>query len=147
MPGDPVFLDTNGWLALLNASDALHATADALWKSLGVQNRSILVTDWIVAETGNGMARTLGRQNFAASVNLLRSSPRVQMIFVTEDIFTRALALYANRQDKGWGLVDCASFASMQQYGVRDGFTSDRHFEQAGFRCLLPHDPAKATAT
>jgi predicted nucleic acid-binding protein len=35
MPGRVAFLDTNGWLALLNASDSLHAEADALWKDLG----------------------------------------------------------------------------------------------------------------
>jgi hypothetical protein len=35
MAANAVFLDTNGWIALLNASDTLHATADATWKSLG----------------------------------------------------------------------------------------------------------------
>jgi hypothetical protein len=28
MPGNAVFLDTNGWLALMNASDQLHQRAD-----------------------------------------------------------------------------------------------------------------------
>ena len=32
MAADLVFLDTNGWLALLNASDALHLRADSLWR-------------------------------------------------------------------------------------------------------------------
>jgi len=35
MPGNTVFLDTNGWLALLNASDQLHSQADAVWRDLG----------------------------------------------------------------------------------------------------------------
>ena len=30
MPGNAVFLDTNGWLALLNASDQLHQRADSV---------------------------------------------------------------------------------------------------------------------
>jgi predicted nucleic acid-binding protein len=35
-------------------------------------------------------------------------------------------------------MVDCANFVVMADLGIRDAFTSDRHFEQAGFRCLLP---------
>ena len=34
MPNRAVFLDTNGWLALLNASDTLHKPAVALWEEL-----------------------------------------------------------------------------------------------------------------
>jgi predicted nucleic acid-binding protein len=50
----------------------------------------------------------------------------------------RALQLYAERADKTWGLVDCASFVVMTEQGMTEAFTTDRHFEQAGFRCLLP---------
>ena len=50
----------------------------------------------------------------------------------------RALKLYAERADKAWGLVDCASFIVMSEQRISEAFTTDRHFEQAGFRCLLP---------
>jgi uncharacterized protein len=40
--------------------------------------------------------------------------------------------------DKTWGLVDCASFVVMSERGVMEAFTTDRHFDQAGFACLLP---------
>lgn len=66
MPGEPVFLDTNGWIALLNSSDALHAAAVAGWSSLLQQGCSFVVTDWVVAETGNGLARTPARNLFNA---------------------------------------------------------------------------------
>ena len=50
----------------------------------------------------------------------------------------RALLLYSDRPDKFWGLVDCASFIVMSDEGISEAFTTDRHFEQAGFECLLP---------
>jgi len=67
MPAEPIFLDTVGWIALLNAADVLHAVAD-----------------------------------------------------------------------KTWGLVDCVSFVVMRDEGISSAFTNDRHFQQGGFRCLLP---------
>lgn len=138
MPAKRVFLDTNGWIALLNLSDTLHSAAEVVWARFLELGYSVVLTDWIIAETGNGLARTSARNRFAAAVGLLRSSSRVQVVPVSEGLFQRALDLYASRADKSWGLVDCASFIVMQDEAVSEAFTNDRHFEQAGLRCLLP---------
>jgi predicted nucleic acid-binding protein len=133
-----IFLDTNGWIAILNASDSLHVEADAMWRKLVRDSNSFVLTDWVVAETGNGLARTAARRRFTAAVAMLRADSRTELCRVTDDVLRRALALYDARHDKTWGLVDCASFIVMQDQGIRDAFTNDRHFEQAGFNCLLP---------
>lgn len=138
MPAKLVFLDTNGWLALLNSADALHSVASAEWSRLLEQSYSVVLTEWVVAETGNGLARTSGRGRFAGAVDLIRSSPRARLIPMSERLFQRALDLYASRQDKTWGLVDCASFLVMEDEGIHEAFTNDGHFKQAGHRCLLP---------
>lgn len=138
MPGRVVFLDTNGWLALLNASDSLHITAGETWKDLGRAGYSVLLTDLVVAETGNGLARTPARRTLRAAVEAIRNSPRARVLSGSRDLLDRALDLYNRRPDKTWGLVDCASFVVMQDHEVLEAFTNDRHFEQAGFRCLLP---------
>jgi predicted nucleic acid-binding protein len=138
MASSEVFLDTSGWIALLNASDALHALADSLWRELGRTRTVVVTTDWIVAETGNGLARARSRMGFAEAVRLLRTSPRANLVFITDDLLSRSIDLFAARPDKTWGLVDCSSFLIMEQRGIREVFGNDRHFEQAAFRCLLP---------
>ena len=102
------------------------------------QGYSIFLTDWIVAETGNGLARTGARSHFPRSVELIRSSSLARLIPISEQLSRRALDLYASRSDKTWGLVDCASFLVMQDEGIQEAFTNDRHFGQAGFHYLLP---------
>lgn len=138
MPPRAVFLDTNGWLALLSSSDSLHPIASARWADLVKEGRSLYLTDWIVAETGNGLARTRARDRFGDAVGLLRSSSRTTLLPVSEGLLDKALTLYKERSDKTWGLVDCASFLVMTEQGILEAFTNDRHFEQAGFKCLLP---------
>jgi predicted nucleic acid-binding protein len=34
-------------------------------------------------------------------------------------------------------MTDCISFAVMRQEGLTEALTTDRHFEQAGFRVVL----------
>ncbi len=109
MPDRLVFLDTNGWLALLNSSDALHAAASSVWSDLLRRGSTIFLTDWIIAETGNGLARTNARTHFPNAVALIRESPRARLISVSASL-QAALDLYGSRPDKTWGLVDCASF-------------------------------------
>jgi predicted nucleic acid-binding protein len=138
MPGNAVFLDTNGWLALLNASDQLHSRADSVWRDFGQRGYSIVLTDWIIAETGNGLARTQAREGFSQSAGVLLNDPRCRVVFITSTLLRRTLDLYEARTDKQWGLVDCASFIVMTEEKVAEALTSDRHFEQAGFKALLP---------
>lgn len=138
MPGDAVFLDTSGWLALLNASDELLPRADSVWRELGRCGYTIVLTDWILAETGNGLARTQAREPFVRVGDALLKSPRCRVVFITPPLLQRALELYSARGDKQWGLVDCASFIVMNDEKILEAFTNDRHFQQAGFKTLLP---------
>jgi len=138
MAADPFFLDSNGWVALLNNRETLHARADAIWQQLGRAGRSIVLTDWIVAETGNSLARTTSRPRFPEGVRRLLANPNVRIVQVDPTLRNRAVELYADRPDKTWGLVDCVSFVVMRDEGIKEAFTTDRHFEQAGFNCLLP---------
>lgn len=138
MASRAVFLDTNGWIALLNDDDCLHKVASQSWSDLGKLRKPIVLTDWIIAETGNGLARTPARQRFVETALQMLNDSRVRVIPVSATLMERALLLYSDRPDKTWGLVDCASFVVMKDEGMTDAFTTDRHFEQAGFNCLLP---------
>lgn len=61
----------------------------------------------------------------------------VEIVHVTADDEARAWNLFEQRPDKEWGVTDCMSFVVMNDHGITDAFTADRHFEQAGFRALL----------
>lgn len=138
MPSDIVFLDSVGWIALLNQTDSLHAVADQRWRSLGHEGSFVVLTDWIIAETSNGLACSPARRQFFRALEAIRGSTRARVVFVTDDLLRRALAMYHDHADKTWGLVDCASFIVMKDEGIDTAFTNDRHFKQAGFQCLLP---------
>jgi uncharacterized protein len=132
-----ILLDTSGWIALLNSADRLHAKARDKWLDLVNAGCRFVVTDWIIAETGNGLARRQAKASFANVVRQMLEAPSVEVVEIDRDLLSRALIDYAKFADKPWGLVDCASFIVMRDRGITDAFTTDRDFEQAGFQCLL----------
>ena len=85
-----VFADSQGWIALLNRSDQYHAAACKVMSSFASERRGILTTDWILAETGNGLARTNARTEFVEAVRRLQESPNVSIIRVSDDHFEQA---------------------------------------------------------
>jgi predicted nucleic acid-binding protein len=99
----------------------------------------VVLTDWIIAETGNGLARSRMKESFVEVVRQMLAAPSVDVIVVDSELIERALARFAKFADKNWGLVDCASLAVMEERSITDAFTSDSDFNQAGFTCLLPN--------
>jgi len=53
------------------------------------------------------------------------------------ELVAKGVALFANRPDKDWSLTDCISFVVMEEQGIGEAFTTDHHFQQAGFTALL----------
>jgi uncharacterized protein len=65
------------------------------------------------------------------------NAAEVEIVHLTPALFSLAFAGYKKYTDKEWGLVDCISFEIMQQRGIREALTADRHFVQAGFVTLM----------
>ncbi len=129
-----LFADTSYYLALLSADDEHHAQAVRLSQEM---RRTVVVTEFVLLETGNSLSAVSQRHLFVALLPHLRSDPAVRIIPASSDLLQSGYELYANRADKNWSLTDCTSFVVMEQMGLREALTADRHFEQAGFLALL----------
>ena len=132
-----LFLDTNGWLALLHTGDAKHQEADGVWRDLISQRYHVVLTDWIVAETGNGSARSRDSLRFAAAAQATIGDSRVELVVVNEELLGARWNSSGDTRTSFGGWWTALSFIVMHERGIAEAFTSDQHFEQAGFRCLL----------
>ena len=96
-----------------------------------------MTTEYVLVEFVNLLSMP-GRRRLAHSVVAnARANPAIQVVPATAPLFDAGLALHAQRSDKSWSLTDCISFVVMQQRGMTEALTGDRHFEQAGFTALL----------
>jgi len=132
-----VFVDTSAWLALANKSDRLHVPAVELNRNLLAQGAHYLTTDAVLAEVANSLARPPLRHAVIRFLDAIFSSRRVTILHGDPDRLARGWQLYKDRPDQDWGLTDCISFVVMTEAGIREAFACDRHFQQAGYTCLL----------
>jgi predicted nucleic acid-binding protein len=135
-----VFLDTSGLLAYQSAREATHETARALFRGSGAK----LTTSYVLAElVALAYARHLPRPPVLAFIRTLIEHPQVDVVWVGEELNAAAMALLDRRSDKGYSLADAVAFALMRERSIADALTTDKHFEQEGFRRLLPPSLSK----
>lgn len=130
-----MFLDTSGLMCLFDLRDFRHADARTLYDAANTRLTHNYVLAELVALSG---ARGAPRGTALDYVVTLQVDPEVEVVWVDEGLHLSALNLLRARQDKCWSLCDAVSMLLMRQRGLTDALTTDHHFEQAGFRRLLP---------
>jgi uncharacterized protein len=133
-----VFADTSYFIALIAPDDVAHKRAS----DLAEEPLHIVTSAWAMTELAAYLSAPGNRPLFSKVLTALRSSPLVDFVPATQELFDRAAELYDARPDKAWSLADCTSFLIMERQNLTDALTTDHHFIQAGFNALLA-DAAK----
>lgn len=132
-----IFVDTVAWIALVNTRDALYAKAKEVFVNLRRRNYQFITTEFVLLEFANALSAPDFRGKASIFIEGLRKSPDIKIVAASTELFSLGFELYRNRLDKEWSLVDCTSFMLMEEKQIRESFTEDHHFEQAGFVKLL----------
>jgi predicted nucleic acid-binding protein len=128
------FADSYFYLAILNPRDAGHHNANnAAAEFVG----KIVTTQWVLVEVADAMSDPIHRPSFEHLWVTLSADSNVEVLPADDSWFRRGVELYRQRPDKKWSLTDCISFLVMEQLGIREALTGDRHFAQAGYIPLL----------
>ena len=132
-----VFVDTAAWVALLNTRDELHESAQKQLEALRRQNAQLITTEFVLVELANMFSAPVWRQRVVKFIDGLHSLSSLQIISADSALLEEGWNLFRNRLDKEWSLTDCTSMVIMERNEIKMVFSSDHHFEQAGFVKLL----------
>jgi predicted nucleic acid-binding protein len=135
-----IFVDTSAWYGLADPHEPAHG---ALARALGdrVRNGALVVTtNLVVAETHALLLRRGGRR---AALRFLEEVGREPIVVETSgpELEERALLDWIIRfDDQEFTLTDAVSFAVMNERGIHEALTLDRHFAAAGLT-VVPGGP------
>ncbi len=132
-----VFVDSSAWIALVDQSDEYCQRAEEVFLRLRMSRRLLLTTEYVLLEVANSSSRFEHRGRAVELIERLRTDQTILIKSSTAQLFEFGWQLFKSRPDKSWSLTDCISFVVMQRLGIGEAFTSDKHFEQAGFVKLL----------
>ncbi len=132
-----IFLDTAFAIALITPKDIFYEKARDLSKQLRADKTPLITTRAILIEIGNSLAKANTRKAAIEMLETIEADETITTVTVTEELYADAFKLFLSRLDKEWGLTDCISFVVMKRFGITEALTTDRHFEQAGFKPLM----------
>ncbi|NLT21935.1 MAG: PIN domain-containing protein [Syntrophorhabdus sp.] len=129
-----VFVDTSALFAIMDADDNNHARAAGVWRELIGSGQALVTTSYVLVESSALIQSRLGLEAARGFCDDL--VPVLSVEFVTSDIHRLGTAALLAASKRGLSLVDCVSFETMRELGIRSAFTFDRHFREYGFTAL-----------
>jgi predicted nucleic acid-binding protein len=139
-PKMEILVDTSGWADAVLKNTADHAAMEAFYKQCIAQKRPLITSNYILAEVV-ALLQARSRASREAILRLVRRIKQlahIDIIYIDRSIDDAAWEMLEQYRDKEWSLTDATSFVIMQRRGIQEAFTSDHHFEQAGFVCMPP---------
>ena len=126
-------MDTGAWVALRYGRDQHHARARALLRRLDAEGLGLVTSEWVLAEAVT-LLKARGAVDQALTLGDAFQAGRLgHLVESTAERRRRAWELFIRYRNLRVGWVDCASFAIMEELGLRRFFGFDDDFVRAGF--------------
>jgi predicted nucleic acid-binding protein len=128
-----LFVDTWGWLALADRSDAKHGAAAECYRERSKVSRQVVTSNFVLDELLTLLFLRLSFAEAAKFANAILSSPAVTIEPVTRERFKAAMELRMRLSDKPRiSFTDLTSMTIMKELGIAEVMTADQHFRQVG---------------
>ena len=132
-----VLVDSSGLYALADHRDPSHAAAERCVAGLLKSSTSLVLTDYIVNEACTLAKARAGGYGALRLLEIIERSEAFRLAWIGVERFESAKSFFRKHADHGYSFTDCTSFIVMRELHMRDVLTTDRHFDEAGFRALL----------
>ncbi|MHA2497409.1 MAG: type II toxin-antitoxin system VapC family toxin [Candidatus Hodarchaeales archaeon] len=136
------FLDAGPRVARVNKRDPDHDNVVEFLNQMArgvLPYRVLVTTNYVVDEAVTFVLMSTKRHDLAVDLlDLLESSTVIQLEWITPEREDLARSLFRKLTDKQFSFTDVTSFVVMRELHITDALTLDQHFQQFGFKKLLP---------
>jgi predicted nucleic acid-binding protein len=129
-----VFVDSSAWYPLVIAKHPDHDSLAAALRTFVREQRRLVTTNLVVAETHALLLRRVGSPAALTFVQTVDQAPTVVVRRPRELEDAAERDWLARYQDRDFSFTDAVSFAVMAERRIKEALSLDRHFAIAGFK-------------
>jgi predicted nucleic acid-binding protein len=128
-----VFINTSGFIAVLDKDNARHTEAAKTWMDILTSEEDLVTTNYVLVETCALVQNRLGM----TAIKMFQEDvvPVLRIEWIDKDVHRAAMGIMLAAGRKKLSLVDCVSFETMRLLGLSTAFTLEKHFKEQGFIC------------
>jgi len=140
MKREKLFIDTGGWIALIDAGDTFHLSAKSFYLSIDPSVKR-MTSSHVIGETFTWLRYKTGfsvASLFLSVVRQAKLNERLTIVYDGNDLLEQTEQLLADFPDQKLSYVDALSMAIMRREGISKVFGFDHHFNYMKF-AAVPH--------
>ena len=122
-----VLIDTDAFVGLFLKQDAHHTLAKEVYTRFGQDQKRLVTTNFVIAETATVLSRYDG-QPIARSFLSFARSGNLPIIFITSALQEAAEQIFVASENKGTSVIDCSNVAIMKQFHIPVIWSFDKFY-------------------
>ncbi len=126
-----VFIDTSAFYALLDRDDSNHQRAKKRWTDLLTSETVLVTNNYVLVETFALIQNRLGMEAVRGFQEDIL--PLINVEFINSGVHKSSVSALLASSRRKLSLVDCVSFETMRNLGIKTVFAFDPHFKEQGF--------------
>lgn len=129
-----IFVDTSAWIMLINKDETYHQAAVEIYNE--IFKATLIISNLVVGETYTWLRKKAGYNKalvFLRAIEEKNELNQLTIIYSEPVLEIQAVQLLEKYREHEFSFADAVSFCVMQNLGIKQAFTYDRHFFIAGF--------------
>jgi predicted nucleic acid-binding protein len=122
-----VLIDSDAFIGRYYPDDAHNATAVSGFAELQKQEKKVVTTSMVVAETATVLSHKVGQDKANYFLKAIKSS-KLPIIHIDAELQEQAIQIFQAQKKKGTSVTDCANVAVVQLFEISTVFGFDKFY-------------------
>jgi predicted nucleic acid-binding protein len=131
----PLFVDTNAFVALFDRDDAHHGAATAVLDGIrdgDLAYGPIFTSRYVLAETATVLLYGVGHREAVDALSTIRASSTFNILNVTESMFEQTAEQFGQYDDQQISFIDHLNSVLSEQFDIEHIFAFEADFQTLG---------------
>jgi predicted nucleic acid-binding protein len=113
-------------------SDALHTRVHTIYQRIKSEQKSLVTTNWVIAETATVLSNRDSQQTAIEFIRHIQQTD-ITVLTVSPEIEEATYQLFCEQTTKHTSMVDCSNVTTAKHYDIPNIFSFDRFYTRFGY--------------